>query len=93
MTTIANPAADTFLLGFIVAAAFAVSLFFLRFWKETRDSLFLAFAAFFGLMAISEALLLNLPRPNEGNSWLFLVRLASILIVIGAILKKNSAKS
>lgn len=93
MTVIANPVADTFLLGFIAGAAFAASLFFIRFWKDTRDSLFLAFAAFFGLMAINQVMLLNLARPNEGSPSLYLVRLASILIVIAAILKKNSAKS
>jgi uncharacterized membrane protein HdeD (DUF308 family) len=92
MTTIVHPVLDMFLLGFIAGTAFAACLFFLRFWKDTRDSLFLAFAGFFGLMAVSETLLLNLPQPNQGNPWLFLVRLASILIVIAAILRKNSAR-
>ncbi len=93
MTAIAHPVADTFLLGFIACAAFAACLFFVRFWKDTHDSLFLAFAGFFGLLAVNEALLLNLARPNEGTASLFLVRLASILVVIAAIVKKNSAKS
>lgn len=93
MTSIANPVTDTFLLGFIAGCATAACFFFLRFWKDTHDSLFLAFAGFFGLMAVSNALVLCLPRPNEGSPWLFLVRVASVLMVIGAILKKNSAKS
>jgi len=93
MTAIAHPLADIFLLGFIAGAALAACLFFIRFWKDTHDSLFLAFAAFFGLMAINQALLLDLARPNEGSASLFLVRLAAILIVIVAILKKNSARS
>lgn len=93
MTPIAHPVTDTFLLGFIAGAAFAACLFFLRFWKDTRDSLFFAFAAFFALLSVSEALLLNFPSPNEGSPWLFLVRLLSVLIVLAAILKKNFTKS
>ena len=93
MNAIAHPISDTFLLGFIAGISFAACLFFVRFWKDTRDSLFLAFAGFFGLTALSEALLLNLPQPNEGSIWLFVVRLVSILIVIAAILRKNVSKS
>jgi hypothetical protein len=34
----------------------------------------------------------SLSHPNEGSFWLFLVRLLSILVVLGAILWKNAGK-
>ena len=46
-------------LGFLVAA-----LFFLRFWRRTRDNLFLAFAAAFALLGLGQAVqaLANIPQ-------------------------------
>jgi uncharacterized membrane protein HdeD (DUF308 family) len=54
--------------------------------------LFLAFAALFGIQGAVHGVALFLPRPNEGNVWLFLMRLISVLSVLGAILWKNSTK-
>ena len=92
MSTIAHPEADLFLLGFVAASSLVVMLFFLRFWRDTRDPLFLAFSVFFGLQGVSDAYLLRLPHPNQGNFWLFLLRLLSIIAVIAAILRKNMGK-
>lgn len=90
---ITHPTLDMFLLGFIAGTSFAACLFFIRFWRDTRDSLFLAFAIFFGLTVVNSGLLLTLPHPNVGSTSLFVCRLVSILIVIAAILKKNTANS
>lgn len=90
---ITHPTLDMFLLGFIAGTSLAACLFFIRFWRDTRDSLFLAFAIFFGLTVVNAGSLLTLPHPNMGSTSLFVCRLVSILIVIAAILKKNTAKS
>ncbi|HEY1767524.1 MAG TPA: DUF5985 family protein [Terracidiphilus sp.] len=92
MSPIVHPALDTFLLGFIAACSLAVSLFFFRFWRTTRDLLFLAFAVFFFAQASSSAAVLGLSHPNEGTGELFLLRLLSVLVVLGAILWKNAGK-
>ncbi|SPE17611.1 conserved membrane hypothetical protein [Candidatus Sulfotelmatomonas gaucii] len=92
MTPITHPIADVFLLGFIVACSLVTAVFFLKYWRDARDPLFLAFAAFFGIQAIDTSAVLLLPYPNEGDVWLFLMRLLSVLWVLGAILWKNSAK-
>jgi hypothetical protein len=84
--------ADIFLLGCITASSLIIGLFFLRFWKATGDILFLAFAVFFVIQGGSHAFVMNLSYPNEGNFWLFLVRLLSILVVLAAILWKNAGK-
>ena len=92
MSPISHPLADTFLLGFIAALSLVAAVFFLRFWKSTRDILFLAFAVFFLIQGGGDTVILSLTHPNEGSIWLFLLRLLSILVVLGAILWKNSGK-
>jgi uncharacterized membrane protein HdeD (DUF308 family) len=92
MSPITYPLADTFLLGFITACSLVAAVFFLRFWRSTRDILFLAFAVFFLIQGGTSAVVVSLSRPNEGNFWMFLLRLLSILVVLGAILWKNSGK-
>jgi uncharacterized membrane protein HdeD (DUF308 family) len=92
MSSLSHPLADIFLLGCITASSLIIGLFFLRFWKTTKDALFLAFAIFFVIQGGSHAFVVSLSHPNEGSFWLFLVRLLSILVVLGAILWKNAGK-
>lgn len=74
-------------LGFAIA-----SLFFLRFWRDTRDELFLAFAAAFLLLGAGQAILALGGIPDEQRSWVYLVRLVAFLTIIVAILRKNRAR-
>ncbi|GAC1426968.1 MAG: hypothetical protein NVSMB62_24660 [Acidobacteriaceae bacterium] len=89
MISVSHPLLDTFLLGFIAACSLCAGLFFLRFWGETRDPLFLAFGGFFAIQGGLDALILGLSRPNEGSRWFFGMRLFAIVLVLGAILWKN----
>lgn len=84
-----HPLLDIFLLGFIAACSLFAALFFLRFWRSSRDFLFLAFAIFFVVQGFRDSAVLGLEHPNEGNFWLFLVRLISVLGLLAAILWKN----
>jgi uncharacterized membrane protein HdeD (DUF308 family) len=90
MSPMVHPVLDIFLLGFITASSLGAALFFFRFWKTSRDLLFLAFAIFFLAQASSSTIVLAFPHPNEGTGWLFLLRLLSVLVVLGAILWKNA---
>jgi hypothetical protein len=93
MSPIEHPLFDYFLLGFVAACSLIAGLFFLRFWKSSRDPLFIAFAAFFVIQGGSNIAVVSvLPQPNEGNVWIFLLRLLSILGLLGAILWKNSGQ-
>jgi hypothetical protein len=74
-------------MGFLVAAAF-----FVRFWRRTKDGLFLAFAAAFLLLAVNQALSSLLDLPFEERSWLYFLRLAAFSLLIVAILRKNVGK-
>ena len=93
MSPIAHPVADIFLLGYIAASSLAATIFFLRYWRDARDPLFGAFAAFFAINGVSYCMALLLDRPNEGTLWLFLLRLLSVLPLLAAILWKNSSKT
>jgi hypothetical protein len=82
------PSADFF--SGLIAMGFAVcAVFFLRFWRRTRDSLFLVFSIAFLLLALNQALTTLLGLPLEERSWLYLLRLAAFLIIIVAIVRKN----
>jgi hypothetical protein len=77
-------------LGGAVAMGFAVAaLFFLKFWRRTREVLFLAFAASFLLLGVTQALLTLAEIPVEERSALFLLRLAAFLIILGALWWQN----
>jgi hypothetical protein len=72
------------LMGYLVAG-----LFFLRFWRDTRDRLFLIFAIAFALLA-GQRLALVLTRDMlESQTGLYLVRLFAFLLILAAIVDKN----
>lgn len=70
--------------GFLVLAAF-----FLRFWRRTRDRLFLAFSAAFALMAVNQALPVVLHIAQEDRGGIYMIRLAAFLLIIVAVVGKN----
>ncbi|HEY0131554.1 MAG TPA: DUF5985 family protein [Allosphingosinicella sp.] len=78
-----------FLSGAITAGFAVAGFFFLRFWKRTRESLFLAFAAAFWLLGLGQALLTFTDIPVEERSWLFLLRLAAFSLILVSIWRKN----
>lgn len=84
---------EGFLLGIIVTTSFAAGLFFLRFWRDTRDSLFLAFALAFFIEALNRILQLFSTQSDEGSPWVCLIRSFAFLIIIAGILNKNRRPS
>jgi len=89
---IIHPRLDMFLLGYIAAASAAVALYFLRFWKETRDFLFMAFAVFFIVQGSTRAFALSSTYPNLLDGWVYSLRSLAVLLVLGAIMRKNSRR-
>jgi uncharacterized membrane protein HdeD (DUF308 family) len=82
---------NLFLLG-AVSMGFAVAgLFFLRFWKETKDRLFLAFAAAFFIEAVNRGALALSAKPNEGAPFFYVVRLLAYVVILVAVADKNRA--
>lgn len=78
-----------FLSGAVTLGFLLCGLHFLRFWKRSRDSLFLAFACAFWLLGLNQALLALANIPVEERSWVYLLRLAAFVLIIAAIAAKN----
>lgn len=82
-----------FALGAIAMACLIAGLFFLRFYRDSRDRLFLFFAAAFWLEGVNRTIFAFSPNPKEADPILYLVRaLAYALILIG-IWDKNRRQS
>ena len=80
---------DGFLLGVVVATSLVAAAFFLKFWRKTRDWLFLAFAAAFLIEGVNRLAFLWMDPPNEGTPLVYIVRLFSYLLILAAIIHKN----
>lgn len=80
---------DGFLLGLIVASEIVAAGFFCKFWRQTRDRLFLAFGAAFVIEAINRATTLFVDDPATGSPLIYTVRLLSYLLILAAIADKN----
>lgn len=83
---------DGFLLGVIATEFVTAGVFFLRFWRDSRDRLFLAFAAFFIVEGLNRCALLLVDKPNEGSPWIYIVRLLAFLLILLAIWRKNQGR-
>ena len=80
---------EGFLLGIIVTASIVASAYFLKFWRQTRDPLFLSFACAFLIEGINRTCFLFVDNPESGSVILYSVRLASYLVILGGIAYKN----
>lgn len=82
-----------FLSGAIAFGFFTLALFFLRFWRRTRDALFAAFAAAFALLGLAQAVQALADIPQEDSIYVFLIRLAAFSLIIVAVVRKNHTAS
>jgi hypothetical protein len=80
---------EGFLVGVIATASLASGVFFLRFWRDTHDKLFLAFALAFLIEGLNRATVLFIDHPNEGTPRIYIVRCIAFLIIIAGIVNKN----
>lgn len=71
-------------LGYVVAM-----MFFVQFWRRTRDRLFLAFATAFALLALNQLLAHLFYVANEPASLVYALRVLAFGIIIAAIVDKN----
>lgn len=80
---------SAFLQGATMLAAFAISVFFLRYWRDTADRLFAVFAAAFALFGVSRVALSALDDSSEARTWVYALRAAAFLAIIVAVIDKN----
>ena len=84
-----DPMTVAFYNGASGAECLVAGLFFLRFWRRTREGLFLAFAFAFWLLGANAVLPSLLARPAQAHSEVYLLRLLAFLLIILAIAGKN----
>ena len=83
-------AAIALLISGAVVMGYAVAgLFFLRFWRQTRDRLFLIFGGAFWILGMQRLALVFSRDMVEDDTGLYLVRLFAFLLILGAIVDKN----
>jgi uncharacterized membrane protein HdeD (DUF308 family) len=78
--------------GAAAMASFAVTLFFLKFWRQTRDSFFLLFAFAFAVDAVTRITLGLTRLSNEVEPLFYCTRLATFALIIAAIVIKNRSR-
>jgi hypothetical protein len=84
-----NAAMSLFLWGACAMASGSVAVYFLRFWVQGRDRLFLFFALAFAALALHWLGLGIVRPPEETRHYLYLLRLVAFLLIIAGIVDKN----
>jgi hypothetical protein len=82
----------TFIWGATSMASATIGVFFLRFWRDTHDRLFLTFALAFWVFSLNWLLLALVTVPDESRHLVYLVRLAAFLLIIAGIVDKNRSE-
>lgn len=77
------------LIGIIAMGCAIGALFFFRFWRESRDRLFLIFGIAFSTLGIQQLLYGLTNEASESPALLYLIRLIAFILILIAILDKN----
>jgi uncharacterized membrane protein HdeD (DUF308 family) len=75
--------------GAIAALSLVGALFFLRFWRSSRDKFFLWFAISFGIEGLNRMVMGITRQSNEDTPLHYVIRLLSYLLILYAIVEKN----
>ena len=79
----------TLILGAVAMASLVAALFFLRFWRDTRDRFFLFFAVAFCVDALGRVALGLTAGSPEHEPFFYGIRLVTYGLIIAAIVDKN----
>jgi len=81
------------LMGAVAMASFVAATFFLRFWRQTRDSFFLLFSLAFALDGVTRLVLALSHVSDETEPLYYSARLVTFgLIILAIVLKNHSAR-
>jgi hypothetical protein len=84
---------EVFLSGAVAMASLVAALYFARFFRETRDRLFLFFGLAFLILSFQRVLVALLHRPAEEQPLLYGFRLLAFILILIAIIDKNRGGS
>lgn len=84
----------SFLNGAIAMGCGIIGLFFLRFWRQTRDGFFLIFSLAFNMLCLERIVPSVLELPDDvSRAGVYVLRLIAFLLIIGAIAYKNRSQA
>jgi hypothetical protein len=78
-----------FVQGAVAMGCAIAAVFFLRFWQQSRDRLFLHFSLAFFLLSFSYVLLGTIAFATEWRLYVFVVRLVAFCMILYGIFEKN----
>lgn len=87
-----NPEITLFVSGVLAGAYAIAALFFLKFWRQTRDRLFAYFSAAFALLVVQRMVLVATVGERVDPGVYYLVRLTAFLLILVAIVEKNRSE-
>ena len=80
---------EPFLSGAICLALLTIMLFFVRFWRSTRDRLFLFFTVAFTLLLAERLVRVGMDLRSEFLPVVYGIRLAAYGLILVGIIDKN----
>jgi hypothetical protein len=80
---------NQFLAGAASISLLVIAMFFLRFWKVTRDRLFLFFSGAFLILMVERIIRASMTVETEWAPYVYTVRLAAFILIIVAVIDKN----
>lgn len=75
--------------GALAMSGWVAGLFFLKFWRVTRDRLFFFFFLAFSMLALNWLGLALVPSVAETRHQVFILRLLAFVIIIVGVVDKN----
>ena len=84
-----TPGLISLLSGMLAAGYLVVAGFFFRFWRQTRDRLFVMFSIAFGILALQRVILTDEVSFVGNKLWGYSLRLIAFALIIVAIVMKN----
>jgi hypothetical protein len=75
--------------GMVSMASFVAGLVFLRYWRRSRDRLFMYFSIAFLVDAVVRVAQTLVPISSEHEAFIYLPRLATFALIAWAIVDKN----
>ena len=78
-----------FIQGAVGMGCAVIGIFFLRFWHQSRDRLFLWFTVAFWMLSFSYVLLGVISFATEWRVYVFVVRLLAFCTILYGIFEKN----
>lgn len=83
---------NAFVAGALMMGQAVAACFFFRFYRETRDRLFLFFGAAFSIFAVSRLAITLAAAPDEVRPAFYVLRLLGFLAILAGIADKNRAE-